>query len=92
MAEIDLSKKKIWGKGDIINFGKYRGTTIKELMKTHPDYLVWCQNNVSFFELDEDLLLQCEDEVERRRGHGRFRSLDRYGDSNDTDFDDDEEN
>lgn len=77
--EVDLSKKKIWGRNDIIGFGtKHKGEVVDDIMKTLEGckYLIWCADYVDFFELDEDLLLECQDKVEEaraERGPHRFR-------------------
>lgn len=36
------NKKKPELKGTILNFGKYKGSSIKEIRKTDPEYLNWC--------------------------------------------------
>lgn len=91
--QVDLSKKKIWGINDLITFGKYKGSKVKDVMKDEPSYLIWCQDNVEFFELDEDLLLQCEEAVERRKNKSRETNLNDFDDDDDGDsnnFRDDE--
>lgn len=70
-GDVDFSRKRIWGINDILSFGKYKGSTIKDVIKEEPSYLIWCQNNVGWFELDEDLLLRCEELVEQSKGRGR---------------------
>lgn len=42
---------------DKITFGKYKGQTIGEVMDDHEDYqyLVWAHENITWFELDEEL-------------------------------------
>jgi len=39
--------------GRKINFGKYKGSTIKWLILAHIGYVMWCINNVKYFKLDE---------------------------------------
>lgn len=38
---------------DRLNFGRYRGKTIKEIANSTPSYLEWCLKNVSWFKMDE---------------------------------------
>lgn len=42
---------------DKIFFGKYKGKTIQEVMDDYEDYqyLIWAHENISWFELDEEL-------------------------------------
>lgn len=93
--EVDLSKKHIWGLNDVLSFGKYKGSTIKDVIKEEPSYLIWCQQNVGWFELDEDLLLKCEELVEqsknrnRRRGRGGLNHHISMNVPDDFDLDDD---
>lgn len=70
--EVDLSRKRVWGLNDVFTFGKYKGSTVKDVIKIAPDYCIWCHNNISWFTLDEDLLLQCEEKVERARDRQRI--------------------
>ena len=38
-----------------LNFGKYCGETLKTILEDDPGYLVWCLENVEWFEVDQDL-------------------------------------
>lgn len=37
-----------------INFGKYKGTPIKQLILEHIGYIYWCLNNFEWFKLNDD--------------------------------------
>ena len=37
---------------DKIDFGKYRGTVLKNLIDNHWKYVNWCVSNISNFQLD----------------------------------------
>lgn len=54
---IDVNKKVYEPKhfNDIMPFGQYKGQVIGELLQDHPDYLLWCCDNLDF-ELDEECL------------------------------------
>ena len=38
---------------DKIDFGKYRGTVLKNLIDGHWKYVNWCVSNISTFQLDD---------------------------------------
>jgi len=38
---------------DKFNFGKYKGQTLKKVNDDDPDYLLWCQDNVKGFEIED---------------------------------------
>lgn len=37
-----------------INFGKYKGTPIKQLILEHIGYIYWCLSNLKWFKLNND--------------------------------------
>ena len=37
-----------------INFGKYKGTAIKQLILEHIGYIYWCLGNLEWFKLNAD--------------------------------------
>lgn len=39
-----------------MNFGKYSGLTIKEILSRDPSYLIWAFENIEWFELDKEVL------------------------------------
>lgn len=47
---------KIYAEDDFLDFGKYKGMTIKEVIDDDPEYLVWCLDNVNFFDVSENVL------------------------------------
>src|SRR5436189_6402795 len=65
--EVDLSKKKYWVESDIIKFGQYKGEdyTVADLIKKKPSYLIWLDDNVEWFNLDDDVRLKAEEAVEK---------------------------
>jgi hypothetical protein len=38
-----------------LQFGKYRGTTVEDVLDSDPAYLLWCLENVERFEVDKTL-------------------------------------
>lgn len=83
--EVDLNKRKFWNLNDRMTFGKYKGDLIKDVFKKEPGILIWYNDNVEWFYLDEDLLLKCEEAVEAMRSGKNQRLLDI--DDNDDDND-----
>jgi hypothetical protein len=43
--------KTIYGLADKLNFGKYKGIAVKELVEENPNYLLWCEENIAWFKL-----------------------------------------
>ena len=40
----------------VMRIGRYRGAIVDEIIRTDPDYIVWCCKNVNGFCLDEEAL------------------------------------
>ncbi len=43
-----------------LNFGKYKGDTVQEIINNDPDYLAWAIDEIEGFELDEEAELKME--------------------------------
>lgn len=43
---------------DVFTFGKYKGKSIKEVLKTNPQYVVWVIENVKNTFIHESILVQ----------------------------------
>ncbi len=43
---------------DTMNFGQYRGKTIRYILDVHPQYLQWCLDNIKDFKLNKSALKQ----------------------------------
>jgi hypothetical protein len=41
----------------VLDFGKYKGQTIQQVMKADPNYLHWALQNISDFKLNKNALL-----------------------------------
>lgn len=44
--------KRIFRPNDVLNFGKFKGQTLGEVLKTNPDYLRWCKENIDWFDYE----------------------------------------
>jgi len=42
------------GLGDVLEFGKYAGTAIEDILNDDHDYIQWCLDNIKGFVLDSD--------------------------------------
>lgn len=45
----------------IFTFGKYKGQTVRSVIDTDPDYVLWCHKNVNHFSISDDLVELCEE-------------------------------
>lgn len=48
---------------DIINFGKYKGKTIHQVLHSDASYLVWAHNNIKWFKLSEGVYNEAIDKA-----------------------------
>lgn len=53
-----------YGLYNMIDFGKHEGRHIRQIIQDDPDYLVWCLENVSGFELTDEADEVLEDRLE----------------------------
>ena len=37
-----------------LNFGKYKGSTVQEIIKKDPEYLGWAEDTIDWFVLDDE--------------------------------------
>lgn len=56
---------------NVLTFGKYKGNKVEVIMETDPNYLLWANENVSFFSLTNEQLQICKKKKEQKltRGH-----------------------
>lgn len=47
-------------RASVISFGKYKGKTVQDVIEMNPGYLIWANENVSFFALSSPLLNEVE--------------------------------
>lgn len=52
--KVALKKYPPKGFDYVLRFGKHQGETILEVLKSTPDYLWWCIDNVDGFELENE--------------------------------------
>lgn len=92
MPMIDLNKKKVWGPLDVMSFGKYKGQTVKEVLRKDASILIWYDENVEYFNLDDDVRQQAEEmkygQRQRDRETSKITRGSQYTDLGD-DLDDD---
>jgi hypothetical protein len=44
------------GLTDVVTFGKYKDRTVEELLEEDPDYLIWVDEHVDFFPLEQEVV------------------------------------
>jgi hypothetical protein len=49
------STNKLYNPDDTLNFGKYNGRKIKDILDFDPEYLVWASNTITWFILPENI-------------------------------------
>lgn len=59
----------------IIDFGKYKGNTVKKILAEDPSYLVWAHDNTDRLKLRKDIYIEANDlseeiEAERNEYYG----------------------
>lgn len=61
-------------------FGKYKGQEISKIIHTNPNYVKWCAENVSFFNLSVEQGVMLHEELEKVSYDSEVRYLmHRYG-------------
>lgn len=75
MPEIDLNRKPILNIHSTLSFGKYKGQSVKYVLREDPSYLLWVYEKVEWLSFDETLLDMCEEAVGPYRGQ-RYRDDD----------------
>jgi len=48
--------KTITDRQTILQFGKYKGRTLEFILEHDPQYLLFCQENIDWFDLDHKIL------------------------------------
>lgn len=56
------NKSKMFTKESVLEFGKHKGETVEDVLKYDPSYLVWCIENLKWFDVDTVL----DDEIYER--------------------------
>lgn len=54
------SPKTITDRNAVLTFGKFKGKSIAFVLEFEPTWLVWCQNNIDWFDLDHKILEEAE--------------------------------
>ena len=53
--------KTITDRKTILTFGRYKGYSVEDILEVDPQYLLFCQNKIDWFDLDHKIL----DEIEK---------------------------
>ena len=51
-------------RNQILNFGKYKWLTVQKIFEKDPSYLLWANNKVDSFELNDYYYFKCLEEKE----------------------------
>ena len=54
MSFISKSKDVI-GLDYVFTFGKHNDELLEEVLKTDPEYIIWCSDEIEWFDLDTDV-------------------------------------
>lgn len=55
-----------------ITFGKYKGQEVETIMEKDPSYLLWANDNVSYFSLTDEQIQTCRKKKEPKRVYCPF--------------------
>ena len=77
MSANSRREKNRKGLKHVMNFGKYKGWTVEDLVIVNPSYLLWADENVSWFKLKwqvvEKAMEELTDQLLRRETHRFIR-------------------
>jgi len=79
----NASTARVWRKGDILPFGKHKGSAVLTVLKCDASYLLWCFDNLEDFDMDDDLVEEAysyKSEQEAERNVGRRHEAKYYPD------------
>lgn len=48
---------------ETFTFGKYKGQSIESVIKSNPNYVLWANDNVSFFTLSDEQMKECRKQI-----------------------------
>lgn len=60
-------KNKIYELDEVFSFGRYKGKTVRELLKENPGYVDWIIRNVDSFALSEEAMQQALEITEGKK-------------------------
>lgn len=58
----------------VFTFGKYKQQHIDDVLKDHPDYILWCEENLAWVHVSSTILKLANDYVELKKEY-RERNL-----------------
>ena len=47
--------RRVWCSGSTLTFGKHKGSTVASILQDDPGYLIWCEENMDHFLLDDEV-------------------------------------
>jgi hypothetical protein len=65
--EMGFSEVKELGLDDLINFGKYKGKTVHQVLHMDASYLVWAHDKIEWFKLKEGIHAEAVDKAYKER-------------------------
>ena len=64
LKEIYNTRQTITDKQHVLNFGKYKNRTIEFVMEIDPQWLLFCQSKIDWFDLHHSILDEIEANAE----------------------------
>ena len=65
----------------VLKFGKHRGKTVEQILKTDPTYIRWCLKNIDTFEMskvDKEVALEHANQADNERDEEEDWAIDPY--------------
>ncbi len=56
----------------ILPFGKYKGTSVGDVLELNPGYLLWAVENIEWFDLHADILEEAEEVMDDNEAEKEF--------------------
>jgi hypothetical protein len=56
MSPFAFKETKLYGMQDVLDFGQYKGMTIKQVLELNAQYLDWAFYNLSWFDLTSEVV------------------------------------
>ena len=64
----EIYRQTISDKAHVLNFGKYKGWTVEAVMEHDPQYLLYCQSRIDWFDLDHKILDEIDSDLDQLAG------------------------
>lgn len=53
-----MSRSTFFSLDDELQFGKYMGSTLREVLESHPDYIIWYLGNLKRLQFSQELIAE----------------------------------